>query len=385
MTVQWVFQTESTGTGPIRAIQPDITVHEGIVYVGSKDNHFYAIYAATGEVRWSRNVGSDVTSGAVLNNDGSIVFFGTESDGVFALDTEDGSKRWSFDEDNHDDARGFDVRPTFYNNVLIAPSSENRVFAFDADPESDNEGGMLWVYPKPPSKELDQFEEAGIAYSGNFYIGNYDGTLHGIAISTGTKHGTPTLRYDQMPYFDRTSDESEPLRSGIARADSDIYFGTDNEQIIQYTGHRVRWVYPTERPVRGEIAATEEIVVAADLSGAIYGLNPDRDEAERERERDLYDTPELLWREFTERFENTTPRVIGGPIIAGQWVFVLDGFGVLYMIDIERGKTEYKLDLWEGLRPCQLCRSTPAVEGNMIYVGTQDGTIVGIQLPEFEP
>ena len=385
LTVQWVFQTESTGTGPIRAIQPDITAHEGIVYVGSKDRHFYALYAATGEVRWSRNLHSAVTSGAVLNDDGSIVFVGTASDGIIALDTEDGSKRWSFDGANHDDAEGFDVRPTLYENVLIAPSSLGRIYAFDADPNSDSEGGVKWIYPKPPSKKLDPFKESGIAYSGNFYIGNRDGTLHGITISTGAKHGTPTLRYDQMPYFDRTSDDPKPLQSAIARSGADIYFGTDEEQIIQYTGHRVRWVYPTERPVRGEIAATEDIVVAADLSGAIYGLNPDRDEADRERERDLYDTPELLWREFTERFENIPPRVIGGPIIAGEWVFVIDSFGVLYMIDIERGKTEYTLDLWEGLRPCLLCKSTPAVEGNMIFVGTQDGTIAGIQLPEFEP
>ncbi len=311
------------------------------------------------------------------------MFFGTAADGVFALDTEDGSKRWDY---NHDDARGFDVRPTLYKNLLIAPTTGGRVYAIDADPESDTEGEVKWIYPKLSSKELPQFEEAGVAYEGNFYIGNRDGTLHGITISTGIRNGSATHRGEKLPHFNPGGDEdAEPIRAKVARAGPDIYFANDANEIIKYTGHRVRWVYPAERPVRGEIAATEEIVIAADRSGAIYALNPDEDEAERRRENDPYKTPELVWREFTDRFENIDARIIGGPIIAGQWVFIVDHFGILYMIDIERGKTEYKIDLWEGLRPCTLCRSTPAVEGNMIFVGTQDGTIVGIQLPEIEP
>ena len=32
-------------------------------------------------------------------------------------------------------------------HVLIAPSADGRIYAFDADPESDTEGEVLWVYP----------------------------------------------------------------------------------------------------------------------------------------------------------------------------------------------------------------------------------------------
>jgi outer membrane protein assembly factor BamB len=167
----------------------------------------------------------------------------------------------------------------------------------------------------------------------------------------------------------------------VVKSGDDIYFGNDAREIIKYTKNRTRWVYYAKRPVRGEIAATEDIVVAADRSGAIYALNPNEREADRKRERDPYDTPELLWREYTEAFEGTDAAVIGGPVIAGAYVYVIDHFGVLYMIDLERGKAEYQLDLWEGDKPCRLCKSSPAVEGDMLFAGTQDGTIVGIQLP----
>ena len=379
LTLRWTFQTESTGTGPIRAIVPDVTVHDGIVYVGSKDDKFYAIYAATGEVRWVRNVSSDVTTGAVVSEDGSIVYFGTNSEGLLALETEDGSIRWEY---NPDSIRSFNVRPTIYENVLIAPNDDGRIYAFDADPESEKEGELKWVYPNPPRKELDQFEEAGIAHDDAFYIGNDDGTLHGITISNGLPNGSARLRGNQMPYYDPGSDDPpELLRTAIVRSGTDIYFGNDGREIIKYTGNRIRWVYNTERPVRGDIAAIESVVVAADLSGAVYALNPDEREAELKREGDDYKSPEVLWREFTDSNEGRDARVIGGPVIAGQWVFVLDHFGILYMIDLERGKAEYKLDLWDGNPPCRLCKSGPAIEDDMLFVGTQDGTIVGVQLP----
>ena len=166
-------------------------------------------------MRWERNVSSDVTAGAVLSEDGSIVYFGTNSEGLLALETEDGSIRWEY---NPDGVRSFDVRPTLYENVLIAPNDDGRIYAFDADPESEKEGELKWVYPDPPRKGLDEFKESGIAHNDAFYIGSDDGTLHGVTISTGLPNGSARLRGDQMPYYDRGSDDNpEPLRTAVVR------------------------------------------------------------------------------------------------------------------------------------------------------------------------
>ena len=350
-----------------------------MVYVGSKDNTIYAIDAETGKEIWSRNVFSDVNAAAAISQDGTVVFVGTESEGFLALDTENGSKRWYYNPEN---VRSFDVQPTVYGHTVIAPSADGRIYAFDGDPDSETEGKLLWTYPKPPSRELEFFREAGVAYKDAYYIGNDDGTLHGVTISTGLLNARSRIRGDRMPYYEPDSDaDPEPIRSQVVRSGDNIYFANDAKEVIQYEVPRIRWVYNTltHRPVRGAIAAREDIVVVADRSGAIHALNPDRKAAERKNDLDKYDTPERLWREFTE--ENAL--IIGGPVLAGDWVFVIDGNGVLYMIDVERGRTRYSLDLWEGTSPCVLCKSSPAVEDDMIFVGTQDGTILGIQLPEF--
>ena len=383
LTVVWEFQTDSPGTGPVRSIVPDITVHEGIVYVGSKDNNFYAFYARDGVVRWSRDMGSDVTAGAVVSEDGSTVFVGTQNDGMFALNTEDGSRIWQYDPDN---LRGsYDVKPTLYQNLLIAPHSTGHIYAFDIDPDSENVGKPKWIQPALKSKAWGDFEESGTAHDNVFYIGENGGTLYGIRINTGLKHGTPTLYGRQMPYYRAANDddaETKPLRSAVVNVGDEVYFGNDANEIIKYRGNQVRWVFEAERPVRGDIAATEDIVIATDRSGAVYALNPDERQAEKKRETDRYAEPEELWKEYLDQHEGIDSRVIGGPVISGAYVYVLDHFGVLYMIDLERGKPQHRIDLWDGARGCQLCKSSPAVSGDMIFAGTQDGTIVGIKIPQ---
>ena len=100
----------------MKAIVPDITVHDGVVYVGSRDNTMYAIDAQTGQEVWSRNVFADVNAGAAIGTDGTVVFVGTASEGLLALDTENGSKRWDY---NPVDSRGFDVTPSVYGHIVI--------------------------------------------------------------------------------------------------------------------------------------------------------------------------------------------------------------------------------------------------------------------------
>ena len=51
---------------------------------------------------------------------------------------------------------------------------------------------------------------------------------------------------------------------------------------------------------------------------------------------------------FGANLPKKNAQVIGGPVLAGDWVFVIDGNGILYMIDVDRGRTRYSLDLWEG-------------------------------------
>ena len=385
-TIRWVFETDVTGSVALTAADADITVRDGVVYAGSKDNKIYAIYASSGAEKWSYNTHSDVTSGGVLSEDGSIVYFGTDSSGFFALETDDGAKRWSYEPDR---IGRFEAKPTLYGNMIIA-AADNRIFAFNADSSSEEEGRLLWSQPKLAlESDYGRFRESGAAYRDAFYIGNDDGELHGFHIDTGGRSGKARLRAKQMPYCQEdedcvsadNEDDFEPLRTAVVLNGADIYFGNDAGELIRYTGDSITWVFrpSTKRNIRGDIAATDEIVVFSDRTGAIYGVNPDPEEARKRRATDTYESPERIWIETTE----DRRWISGGPVISGDYVYVVDTYGTLYMIDLERGKTVHKLDLWPGDDPCISCTSTPAIEGDMLFVGTQEGTIVGVQLPVF--
>ena len=373
-----MFQTDVSGGPAATAIQADLTARDGLVYAGSKDNRMYAIYASSGRERWSYNAHSDVTGGGILSDDGAILYFGTDNSGFFALDTDDGSRRWSYQPDR---IGTFEAKPTLHEDRVIA-AAQGRIYAFDADSTSEDEGRLLWAYPRlTNNRELGRFRESGTTYSDVFYIGSDDGWLYGVRTDTGSRTGG--LRDDQMPYCQKDEDcidgddEPERLRTAVVRHGSDIYLGNDAGELIQYTGKSIRWVFETDRDVRGDIDATDEIVVFADRSGAVYAVNPDEEEADKRREEDRYETPERIWIEYIE--DNRW--IAGGPVISGEYVYLIDSHGLLYMIDLEHGKTRYTLDLWQGDDPCVSCKSTPAIEGDMLFAGTQDGTIVGVQLP----
>ncbi len=71
------------------------------IYFASTDGHCYAL-APDGSLRWKHDTGAPVRSSPALGAGpdgapGAIVYFGCGNGRLYALNTEDGSRRWSFD------------------------------------------------------------------------------------------------------------------------------------------------------------------------------------------------------------------------------------------------------------------------------------------------
>ena len=69
-------------------------IANGIVYVGSGDQHVYALDAATGALRWSFATG-DVVHASPAIADG-VVYVGSWDRNVYALDAATGRERWKY-------------------------------------------------------------------------------------------------------------------------------------------------------------------------------------------------------------------------------------------------------------------------------------------------
>ena len=79
---------------------PTLSSDGSVVYVGSNDYSLYAINTNDGSKRWAFQTGGAVSSSPTLSSDGSAVYVGSEDDSLWAINTHDGSKRWAFQTGN---------------------------------------------------------------------------------------------------------------------------------------------------------------------------------------------------------------------------------------------------------------------------------------------
>jgi outer membrane protein assembly factor BamB len=159
LTVDWQVHTGHVFGG--------MAVANGVVYVGSWDEHVYAFDAATGALRWKTWVRGDIQSVPAVVGRALYVSAGT---GVFALKAASGEILW-----RHDIRPTPSSSPMVANGVVYVGSYENALYALDA-----KTGATIWVGAS-----------GGIVYStpamssGRVYAGGWDGFAYAFDAGTG--------------------------------------------------------------------------------------------------------------------------------------------------------------------------------------------------------
>ncbi len=81
-----------------REISATPVVRNGVVYIGSKDHHFYALDSRTGNVRWNTQLGAPVFHEATVTEQDVLVHaigMGKAPEILYVLGTDDGRIKWS--------------------------------------------------------------------------------------------------------------------------------------------------------------------------------------------------------------------------------------------------------------------------------------------------
>ncbi|MES2304605.1 MAG: PQQ-binding-like beta-propeller repeat protein [Gemmatimonadota bacterium] len=219
----WQFASE----GPI-ASSP--AVHGDLVYISSTDGKIYAVEAATGKQRWAfatkgeRRFTAPGIHGAIPSTErmpdpfdvflssptivGNTLYIGSGDQHVYALNTETGALRWQFA------ARDvIHASPAVANGLVYIGSWDRNLYALDAAT-----GRERWHYTT--GNDTTEYNQIGIASSaavagGLVFVGARDGHFHVVDARTGAlkwKHdnhggwtiGSPAVR-DGVVYF-ATSD-----------------------------------------------------------------------------------------------------------------------------------------------------------------------------------
>ena len=381
------------GTWTLNTVEGDLTYHDGIVYVGSPDEYVYAFVAATGERLWRFNANAGVKSGIAIDEDGETIFFGTDSRGFYAVNTDDGTEAWHWeDEENH--AEDFLSKPTIYEDQVIAGSAGGRIFSWE-----HGDDRLEWVYPdigsSDPRSDEDaidgEFAHAGYVISDDYYIGNENGTVYVVDAENGVS-GSRTLPPRSQPYqkeqgcgtSERMTDtdcNAEEISTEIVEHKDGLVFGNHAQQLYLWPAPRglIKWVYEGQRDILGDIAVEDNLIIFAEKGGTIVAIDTDNKRRLRTRdsnENEDFDRMSAEWKESTEQ----NKEVVAGPIIHDDMAYWIDREGILYGYTAQNGREKFQMQLWDN--ECRRCTAKPVVHGSLIFVATADGFLKAIRLPD---
>ena len=204
--IKWTFDPSSASMKSSPTIGPD-----GTIYVGSDDDHLYAVYP-NGTLRWKFKAGYSVTSTAAISENGTV-YFGS-NDGIFYCLHSDGTLNWKIP-----------VGGLISDSPLIA---EDGMIYMGLG------GSVKAIYPngtvKWSTSTGNYISSPAMGHDGTIYIGSYDDHMYALY-----PNGTIKWRFETGDYISSTPVVSE---------NDHIYFGSwDGYFYALYPNGSLKWRY----------------------------------------------------------------------------------------------------------------------------------------------
>jgi outer membrane protein assembly factor BamB len=291
----------------------------GVVYIPSTDGKLYAVDAVTGRERWRFPTGARITSSPAVA-DGMVYVM--SYDGTFyAVDATSGRQRWKFDTEGERRFTG-----THLHGAI--PSGE--------------------AMPDP----YDMYLSSPAVVQGTVYFGSGDSHVYALDAGTGA------LRWKF-----KTGDV---VHASPAIADGTVYIGSWDSYFyaLDASTGAVRWRFKTgvDPDIHNQVGISSSAMIADGTvyfgcrDGHLYALNAQ--------------TGDSLW-----SFNTDQAWVTSSPVVHGEAVYFGAGSSARFFgADRRSGSQVLMLPFPRGFF------SSPAVNGDMLYIGNMDGTLLGVDL-----
>lgn len=241
-----------------RIIAPALQTDEQI-FVGTADNHLYALDAASGDLQWEFPTGHSIWAQPAYED--GVVYVASLDNSIYALDAESGEMRWQT-------TLGGSIasHPVLSDGTLFVPSFDRQLHALDA--ASGNEEWTAdaenWVWGSPALGDSMVF------------FGDIDGNIYAVSAQTGEPQWSVTangaiqssLLYDDGVVF---------VTSGQTDGDEEERVG--ELMALDAQDGSILWQRETDAPVFSAPVLVGDAVVVVYLDGQAAILNVfDREE-----------------------------------------------------------------------------------------------------------
>lgn len=307
------------------------------LYVGTWGKHFYAIDAATGDPRWSEEIGHRFGSSSPVVGDGTV-YVGTRGDGplvvsgteeekfeacaFLALDTDSGDVQWEY--------RDFGERDNIESSPAVADGrvyfgGEHALYALDAAT-----GEEVWTRAIPTHPQSSPAVVDGVVYYGATAGGESETPAKVWALDATTGETLWTAGIDD-----------ESLRTSPAVADGTVYVAASSRRVCLDAGGSDERCSGVTR-------------------GQLYAL----DAASGERR----------WTADVKTDTRSSPAVADGVIYVG----CRDGISAV----TTDGKTAWRITFENDREDPPYVKSSPAVADGYVFIGASDGRLRAINASE---
>ena len=286
-------------------------VVDDVVYIGTKSGFLLALDTASGQERWRFDLGNYIIRSSPAVVDGIVYVTGGYD--IYALDAESGQPRWRLPI-----MLAGPSSPTVVDGMLYVASQEGELYAVEAET-----GTLAWHY------KADGLVFSSPAVAGSMiYFASDTGDLYALDVGTGrlrwrveglgAVHGSPavgngavfvsSLDGRLMAFETETGDERWRFTAGgsptPAIVDGVVYAAAGETGLVALdadTGSP-RWTFPTGAAVTSSPALADGIVYVG--SGAsIYAINGDGTGR---------------WRYPTRDVITASPAVVGGVVLVAS-------------------------------------------------------------------
>ena len=327
-------------------------VANGVVYVGSGSGMMYALDERSGDARWTVNLGSPISSSAAVAN--ALVYVGTRDGRLHALDAASGRQKWWVPTGatipfpwGHESGDMWTSSPTVANGLVLFGGGDGLLYGVSA-----RAGSVLWR-----ARTGGRIRAAPAVVDKRAYVGSFDGSVYAVDVVTGKqiwRYDTEGAKLKSGDYgFDRRSIQSSPSVSGgvvyVGARDGFLYAIDAMTGTLRWrVDHHVSWINSSP--------AVDQGVVFAGSSDAHFLQAVDATSGKE------------LWKAQSEGI------VWSSPAVAGRFVYWGDGPGRVHVTDRATGAEV------SNFRTGSQIFSSPVIDGDLLFVGSGDGGVYALRL-----
>lgn len=323
LEVLWQFKAQDS-------IEATAAIAGGVVYIGSFDQHLYALELANGKEKWRYKAGPFTAPPSYREG---AVYVG-DADGMFhCIDAETGKKRWTFD-------AGAEITSgvNFTGDTVLFGCGDETLYCLFA-----KDGKPRWKFKVPGGPVNGSPVVAGE----RTFAAGCDSSLHILDTTTGKELGTVNLQGQ--------------VGAAAAVAGDHLYVGTMSSEVlaVNWKKEDITWQFASEKrkqPFYAAVAVTDKLVIAGSRDRHVYGLD-------RQTGREVWSFP-------------TRDRVESSPVVAGRRVYAASLDKNLYVLDLDKGTELQRIPLGGTIS------ASPAVADGRLVIGNQNGTVYCLGAPK---